>query len=333
MNTSETLDSFLHDVEQRISEKEPAENIRLDFLGRKGKLTLVLRTLGSMNTEDRSKIGKKANQIKLQIEDLLDSIESISDTTVGVDTSVPAFKNPLGTIHPISLMIEELASIFTDLSFEIVEGNELVTEYQNFDSLNISSDHPARDSHDTFFINHDLLLRTHTSSVQVEEMKRRMKNNELPIRFVVPGKTYRRDSDATHSPMFHQFEGVMIDTQTTFSDLKGILAYVATRLFGEKVETRFRTHYFPFTEPSAEIDIRWKNAQGTGKHTEWIEWLGCGMIHPDVLEHAGINSRVYQGWAFGGGVERPIMIRNQVPDLRKFFDNSIEFLQQFRETL
>lgn len=333
MTQNNQLLEILTSAKEQLTGGVDPEQIRQEVLGRKGSLTAILRTLGTLEGDERAHLGKESNEVKNEIEELLSDHTTGQTTAESFDPSVPPYPQKFGSIHPISVIIEELVGIFEDLSFEIVEGNELVGEYENFDSLNITKDHPARDSHDTFFIDQDLLLRTHTSTVQVQEMRRRNENKELPIRFVVPGKAYRRDSDATHSPMFHQLEGVMVDTQTTFADLKGILDHVAKRLFGDKVETRFRTHFFPFTEPSAEMDIRWKNATGEGKHTQWIEWLGCGMIHPKVLEHAGINPKVYQGWAFGGGIERPVMIRHQVPDLRKFFDNSVEFLDQFGDTL
>ena len=334
MNLSEQLETIRTKVSTQLKAGANSEELRQQILGRKGELTLILRGLSSLPLDERVQAGSLANRIKKDIEELLSSATNEqSSSAIEFDPTVPAYSNTSGTIHPISSLIYELVRIFQDLSFEVVEGNEIVSDKENFESLNIHQDHPARDSHDTFYIKETTLLRTHTSSAQVSEMERRMKAGEMPIRIIVPGKTYRSDSDATHSPMFHQLEGVMVDTQTTFADLKGILDYVAKRLFGDKVETRFRTHFFPFTEPSAEIDIRWKNASGQGKHTEWIEWLGCGMIHPKVLEHAGINPRIYQGWAFGGGIERPVMIRQQVPDLRKFFENSVDFLDQFPDSI
>jgi phenylalanyl-tRNA synthetase alpha chain len=332
MNYPEVLSAIRTETLQKKQEGISNEELKIAVLGRKGSLTGILRSLSDLPIEQRKEVGSAAHALKLELEELL-SESSDLPAKRSFDPTVPPFPTHGGTIHPLSSMIYEIVSIFQDLSFEVVEGDELVDDIANFESLNITKDHPARDSHDTFFVEDDLLLRTHTSAVQVLELRKRMKMNDMPVRIVVPGKTYRRDSDATHSPMFHQIEGVMVDTQTTFADLKGVLAHVATRLFGDQIETRFRTHFFPFTEPSAEIDIRWKNAKGEGKHTEWIEWLGCGMIHPKVLENAGINPRIYQGWAFGGGVERPVMIRQQVPDLRKFFTNSAHFLDQFGDTL
>jgi phenylalanyl-tRNA synthetase alpha chain len=227
-------------------------------------------------------------------------------------------------------MREEMELILRELSFKVVEGNELITEEENFDSLNLGPDHPARDGHDSFFVGEGRVLRTQTTAIQVNEMRRRAQQGDLPIRIVMPGKTYRRESDQTHSAMFHQIDAVMVDTQTTFSDLKGILDYFVGRLFHGEVETRFRPHHFPFTEPSAEIDIRLKTAEaGEGRHTRWLEFGGCGMIHPAVLARAGLNPKVYQGWAFGMSIERPIMVRHRIPDLRLLFANGTNLLEQF----
>ena len=227
-------------------------------------------------------------------------------------------------------MIEHMTDIFARLSFEVVEGAEIVGEEENFDLLNLGPDHPARDGHDSFYLGSKQLLRTQTTAVQVLELRRRCKLNQLPVRIVVPGKTYRRESDPTHSPMFHQFDAVLVDECTTFADLRGSLQYLVSELFGQDVETRFRPHYFPFTEPSAEIDIRWKGSDGTmGKHTEWLEMGGCGMIHPDVLKRAGINPQTYRGWAFGMAIERPVMVKYGVPDLRSLYENSLMSLEQF----
>lgn len=327
------LFAILEKVKSLLKAGENPETIRVKILGRKGELTQVLRSLPSLSLDKRIIFGKEANLVKQEIEQLLDAAarnQSKPDQTAQLDIEVPPFKFEFGTIHPVSAMIQEMTRIFQDLSFEVVEGPELVTEAENFDSLNIGPDHPARDSHDTFYVKDSILLRTQTTAVQVLEMHKRMKSNQLPIRIVVPGKTYRRESDATHSAMFHQMDAVMVDNQTTFSDLKGCLDYFCKRLFGENVETRFRPHFFPFTEPSAEIDIRWKGkTSGSGKHTGWLEFGGCGMVHPEVLRRAGLNPRTYQGWAFGMSIERPIMLRKQVPDLRLLYNNALPILEQF----
>lgn len=337
MNLLETLETIRTSTLQELSQEQAnPEEILGAVLGRKGSLTAILRQLSSLALEERKEVGARANAIKQELESAATQAAASkisTDIMEGVDPTVPAYHREYGSLHPINSLIHELIGIFNDLSFEVVEGREIVSDWENFESLNFTADHPARESHDTFYLEDSRLLRTHTSSVQVQEMKRRLQNKELPIRFVVPGKTYRRDSDATHSPMFHQFEGVMVDNITTFADLKGVLDFVAKRLFGNTVETRFRTHYFPFTEPSAEMDIRWKDEGRKDPSSGWIEWLGCGMIHPNVLEAAGINPRIYQGWAFGGGIERPVIIRHQIPDMRKLFDNSVDLLDQFGDTL
>lgn len=311
----------------------PAE-IRQVFLGRKGELTAVLRGLSKLDLSQRINVGRRANQVKSQVEDWLQKAElnESAEEIVTIDASAPAYPLEYGTIHPVSAMIDEMVGIFGDLSFEVVEGNEIVSEEENFESLNMDADHPARDTQDSFYLNNHYLLRTQMSAVQVPEMRRRMKAGQIPIRIIAPGKTYRRESDQTHAPMFHQLEAVMVDSQTTFTDLKGILDYFAKRLFGSQVETRFRPHYFPYTEPSAELDIHWKGVtSGEGKQTGWLEFGGCGMIHPEVLRRSGINPKIYQGWAFGMSIERPIMLRKQIPDLRRLFDNSVTLLNQFPE--
>ncbi len=304
------------------------------LLGRKGLLPEFLRTLKTESVAVRRELGMTANNLRKEIEIAVGEIQDtkVAADRITIDPSLPALPSEKGSIHPVSALIKEMVEIFADLSFEVVEGPEIVEDTDNFENLNITKDHPARDGHKTSFLTDSLLLRTQTTAVQVMEIRKRFKENKLPIRIVVPGKTYRRESDQTHSPMFHQIDAVMIDTQTTFADLKGCLDYFAKRLFGDTVETRFRPHYFPFTEPSAEMDIRLKNAQGTGRHTGWLEFGGCGMIHPEVLKRAGLNPKVYRGWAFGMSVERPLMLRHQIPDLRLLFQNDPAFLSQFSTT-
>lgn len=314
--------------ENKVDSGMPSEEIQQHFLGKKGELSGILRQLSELSEEDRTAVGSAANKLRNDIQSY-HTEKSIGNVT-RVDLSVPSLPSPLGSIHPISAMIEEMTGIFRDLSFEVVTGNEIVTDEENFETLNLTIDHPARDGHDTFYLSDNLLLRTQTTAVQVLEMEKRKKQNQLPIRVVVPGKTYRRESDQTHSPMFHQMDAVVVDTQTTFADLRGTLDYFAKRLFGDTVETRFRPHHFPFTEPSAELDIRLVGGSSTvGKHTDWLEMGGCGMIHPKVLERAGINPKIYQGWAFGMSIERPIMLRHHIPDLRLLFSNEKDFLDQF----
>ncbi|MBU6389794.1 phenylalanine--tRNA ligase subunit alpha [Patescibacteria group bacterium] len=328
MNLDKRMQTIRDMVEERLRSGDNPARISQDILGRKGEITRLFQAIVALPEHERARYGSAANRLKAEMETVLKTGGSAQAAVF--DPTVPANPGRYGTIHPVSQMIEKIVTIFQQLSFDVIEGNELVTEKENFESLNIDKDHPARDSHETFYVKENLLLRTQTSSMQVSEMSRRARLNQLPIRVVAPGKTYRRESDQTHSPMFHQIEGFMVDTQTTFADLKGVLEYVVDRLFEGQVECRFRPHFFPFTEPSGEIDIRWKKgAVGEGKHTGWLELLGCGMIHPLVLKRAGIDPRVYQGWAFGIGIERPIMIGNQVPELRRFFDGSLSLLKQF----
>jgi phenylalanyl-tRNA synthetase alpha chain len=310
----------------RLEGGSTATQVRRGLFGTNGSYPELLKQIKDLPPTERAAVGSRLAAIRTEIETLL-MPDKIAKYRAPVDASVPAASRSFGTVHPISAMIEHMVNIFARLSFEVVEGPEIVGEAENFEWLNIGQDHPARDGHDSFFVGPKKLLRTHTTAVQVLEMRRRKKLERLPIRVVVPGKTYRRESDATHSPMFHQFDAVMVDTQTTFSDLRGCLEYFASELFGEAVETRFRPHHFPFTEPSAEIDIRWKGAEG--RLGRWLEFGGCGMIHPEVLRRAGFNPGVWRGWAFGMGVERPVMVKYGLPDVRALYDNALPFLNQF----
>lgn len=310
-----------------VSTAPEREQVQILYLGRKGQLAGLMKLLTSLTGPERAEFGAAVNALKEELTALM-TVSIISEQSV--DMTMPAFPPSFGTIHPISAIMEEMVDIFRELSFEVVEGPEIVTELENFESLNMGVHHPARDGQDSFYLTDDLVLRTQTTAIQVGEMKRRFAKGELPIRIVMPGKTYRRESDQTHSAMFHQIDAVMVDSQTTFSDLKGCLDYFVKRLFGDEVETRFRPHHFPFTEPSAELDIRLKGGSDrSGRHTEWLEMGGCGMIHPEVLKRAGINPKTHQGWAFGMSIERPLMIRHHIPDLRLLFNNSVQFLNQF----
>lgn len=306
------------------------EKVYTAYLGRKGQLAALMKELPGMPASERATFGQLLNNLKKDLESLL--VVTNTERCTSVDMTTPALPVDWGTIHPISGLIAEMSAIFAELSFETVEGPEIVTDEENFESLNMDEHHPARDGQDSFYVTKELLLRTQTTALQVGELKRRFKAGEMPIRIVMPGRTYRRESDQTHSAFFHQFDAVMVDTQTTFADLRGILNYFAKRLFGDAVETRFRPHHFPFTEPSAELDIRWKGGDtAQGKHAGWLEMGGCGMIHPDVLKRAGINPKVYQGWAFGMSVERPLMVRHHIPDIRLLYGNALPFLNQFPE--
>jgi phenylalanyl-tRNA synthetase alpha chain len=303
------------------------ESVYFAFLGRKGEVAGLMKHLTSLEGDERAAFGAAVNALKEELSSVM-NLSHAEDRKI--DMTLPAYPADIGSIHPISAMMEEMVDIFRELSFEVVEGKEIVTDDENFESLNMGVNHPARDGHDSFYLTDNLVMRTQTTAIQVAEMKKRFKAGQTPIRIVMPGKTYRRESDQTHAAMFHQIDAVMVDEQTTFADLKGTLDHFVKRLFGNNVETRFRPHHFPFTEPSAEIDIRWKGESATsGKHTQWLEFGGCGMIHPDVLKRAGINPRTHQGWAFGMSIERPIMVRNHIPDLRQLTNNSLQFLNQF----
>jgi phenylalanyl-tRNA synthetase alpha chain len=328
MNSLPALENARAEAERLFALASPAE-AKAALLGKTGIASALLRETATIEPENRAEYSAAVQALKAEWEGRLKPTEERQNAPLTVDMSVPAGARPTGGIHPISAMIEEMTGIFRDLSFEVVEGPEIVQDKENFEYLNIGVNHPARDGHDSFYLDDVHLLRTQTTAVQVLEMQRRVQSGRFPIRVVVPGKTYRREADQTHSAMFHQFDAVVVDTQTTFADLRGTLDFFAKRLFGDQVETRFRPHHFPFTEPSAEMDIRWKGGDASqGKHAGWLEFGGCGMIHPDVLKRAGINPRVYQGWAFGMSVERPIMVRRHVPDIRLLTTNAVTTLDQ-----
>jgi len=301
------------------------DQVRIDYLGKKGQLTQLLKQLGKLPPEERPSAGEAINAAK-QL--LLDTIEQQRVAlekkqlesrlaSESIDITLPGRGDLPGGLHPITLTLQKIESLFARLGFEVVEGPEVEDDYHNFEALNIPAHHPARAMHDTFYFSEKLLLRTHTSSVQI----RVMKDREPPVRFIAPGRVYRCDSDMTHSPMFHQVEGLMIDRQVTFAQLKGLLKDFLESLFERELQLRFRPSYFPFTEPSAEVDIMGNNG--------WLEILGCGMVHPQVLENMGIDSNEYTGLAFGLGVERLAMLLYGIDDLRMFFENDLRFLKQF----
>ncbi|MEE8449796.1 MAG: phenylalanine--tRNA ligase subunit alpha [Thermodesulfobacteriota bacterium] len=312
------------------------ERLRSLYLGRKGWVTSLLKQLGKIPPQDRPRFGKIANQVKNAIENLLK--EKISclegktkDISVGprLDITLPGRRVAVGRRHPISIIFNEIELIFTRLGFEIVRGPEIETDHYNFEALNIPKDHPARDMQDTFYLKDDFLLRTHTSPVQVRVMEKR----KPPLAVICPGTVYRRDSDLSHTPMFHQVEGLVVDQGVTFSDLKGVLTLFVHQLFGEGTELRFRPSYFPFTEPSAEIDIRCVICRGSGcrvcSSTGWLEILGAGLVHPQVFRMLGYDPEVFTGYAFGMGVERIAMLKFGINDIRLFFENDLRFLRQF----
>lgn len=314
------------------------EDLRIKYLGKKGEVTLVLKNMKDLSQEERPLIGKIANEIREEIEQLLDAskedkkaleIESQLERE-SIDVTMPSKKTIRGHKHPINVALDEISDIFLGMGFKIAEGPEVETVYNNFDALNAPIDHPSRGLSDTFYITEDLILRTQTSPIQV----RTMKNQKPPIKIIAPGRCFRNDEiDATHSPMFHQIEGLVIDKGITMADLKGTLDMFAKRLFGSQTKTKFRPHYFPFTEPSGEVDVSCFKCGGDGcrfcKGSGWIEILGCGMVHPNVLEECGIDSTVYNGFAFGMGLDRITMLKYEIDDIRVLFENDIRFIKQF----
>ena len=317
---------------------EVVESLRVKYLGKKGEITAILKEMGKLSAEERPVIGKVANEVREAIEtaistkkEELKSIEKQRKLAEEViDVTMPAKSFKVGKKHPISQIIDEVSDIFMGMGFSIAEGPEDETIENNFDALNAPKDHPSRDMSDTFYINEELLLRTQTSPVQV----RTMKNEELPIKIISPGRCFRFDApDATHSPMFHQIEGLVVGKDVTMAQLKGTLNMFVKKLFGEHTKTKFRPHNFPFTEPSAEVDVTCFKCEGAGcpmcKGEGWIEILGAGMVHPNVLRNCGIDPEVYSGFAFGMGVDRITMLKYEIDDIRLLFENDMRFLDQF----
>ena len=331
-------------VERALSAIENAhttaalEEARVRLLGRKGELTTLLRQMKSVDPEDRPKFGALVNSARETIEKELDerarvlvAAEKAARLELErIDVTMPGRAPRIGKIHPLTRGIMDITEIFVEMGFAVVEGPEVETDYYNFEALNTPKYHPARDVQDTFYVNDTVLLRTQTSPMQVREMEKR----EPPVKVVVPGRVYRRDQvDATHSPVFHQIEGLLVDHDITFTDLKGTLAMFARKFYGEERKVRFRPHYFPFTEPSAEMDISCAICGGTGcrvcKQEGWIEVLGCGLVHPNVLRAVGYDPDELTGYAFGMGVERLVMLKHGIDDLRLLYENDLRFLSQF----
>ena len=323
----------------RQAEGENSLNdLKVRFLGKKGELTAVMKGMRDLTPEERPLVGKVINDIKEELEELFASRrQEIYHSALErklreekIDVTLPGRRLPKGTKHPITLVTEEVNEIFSTLGFGVVEGPEIENDYYNFEALNIPKNHPARDMQDTFYISDDIVLRTHTSPVQIRTMLR----HKPPLKVIAPGTVYRRDSDLTHSPMFHQVEGFLVDYKVTFGDLKGTLKTFLNRFFGKKVGVRFRPSFFPFTEPSAEVDIQCVICSGRGcrvcKDTGWLEILGCGMIDPEVFKAVDYDSEVFSGYAFGVGLERLSMLKNGISDLRLFFENDVRFLRQFK---
>lgn len=320
----------------KASTLEEINDVRVKYVGKSGELTLLLRNMKNVSAEERPLVGKAVNAARDKINECLETktkdLEKIAIQNKlndeKIDITLEGKRLKQGTLHPCSLVINEILDIFTQMGFEIKSGNEIETDYYNFQVLNIPKDHPAREMQDTFFFTNDILLRTHTSPMQA----RTMLSEKPPIKMVNPGKVYRPDDDATHSPMFQQIEGLAVDKNITMCDLKGVLEEFAKKLFDENTKTRFRPSFFPFTEPSVEVDVTCAMCGGKGcricKGTGWIEILGAGIVNPKVLENCGIDSEVYSGFAFGMGIERIAMIKYGIPDMRILFDNDIRFLKQ-----
>ncbi len=323
---------------EAVKDQQELEALRIRFLGKKGELTAILKQMGSLSAEERPVIGQLANETRAQIESVIAAksaefksaaaTEKLNKETI--DVTMPGSKKLMGKKHPLNLVLDEIKEIFLGMGFDVAEGPEVELDYYNFEALNIPKDHPARDTQDTFYITDNILLRTQTSPVQV----RTMEKQKPPIRVISPGRVFRSDAvDATHSPVFHQIEGLVVDKGVTMGDLKGTLADFAKRLYGEDAVVRFRPHHFPFTEPSAEMDTMCFNCGGKGcrlcKGEGWIEILGCGMVHPKVLANCGIDPEEYSGFAFGMGLERLVMRRFNIDDLRLFYENDQRFLDQF----
>ena len=313
------------------------DHVRVEYLGKKGQITALLKGLGKLSAEERPAAGAKINEAKQVVQEQISvRKEAMEQAAINaklasetIDVTLPGRGQSNGGLHPVTRTLQRIEAIFAAVGYEVAEGPEIEDDYHNFEALNIPSHHPARAMHDTFYIDPTHVLRTHTSPVQV----RTMENQEPPIRIVCPGRVYRCDSDLTHTPMFHQVEGLVVDKNISFADLKGTVDQFLKAFFEADVPVRFRPSYFPFTEPSAEVDIQCTNCGGDGcricSHTGWLEVMGCGMVHPNVFKASGVDTEVYTGFAFGMGVERLAMLRYGVNDLRLFFENDLRFLKQF----
>mgnify|MGYP005760107023 FL=1 len=320
------------DVPEKLNE------VRVKFLGKKGELTAVLKAMKDVAPEERPKVGQMVNETRAAIEELLEETKKNMERKIReerlkqevIDVTLPSKKNMVGHSHPNTIAQEEVERIFIGMGYEVVEGPEIEYDLYNFEKLNIPADHPAKDEQDTFYINKDIVLRTQTSPVQA----RIMEEGRLPIRMISPGRVFRSDEvDATHSPSFYQIEGLVVDKKISFADLKGTLEVFAKELFGPETKTKFRPHHFPFTEPSAEMDVTCFKCGGKGcrfcKGSGWIEILGCGMVHPHVFEMCGIDPEEYTGFAFGVGLERIALLKYEIDDMRLLYENDIRFLKQF----
>ncbi|WP_438950783.1 phenylalanine--tRNA ligase subunit alpha [Porticoccus sp.] len=336
----ETLELLASEAQQAIEQARDLaalDQVRVEYLGKKGRLTDLLKGLGKLSAEERPAAGAKINEVKEQLQRQINHCRDAFENadlearlaSEALDVTLPGRGEDSGGLHLITHTMERIESFFSRVGYRVEEGPEIEDDYHNFEALNIPSHHPARAMHDTFYVTENTVLRTHTSPVQI----RTMKNQEPPIRIICPGRVYRCDSDLTHTPMFHQVEGLVVDRDVSMADLRGTIDQFLKAFFEADLPVRFRPSYFPFTEPSAEVDIQCTNCRGAGcricKNTGWLEVMGCGMVHPNVFGHCGIDAGVYSGFAFGMGVERLAMLRYGVSDLRLFFDNEIQFLKQF----
>lgn len=336
----EELSRLLADALVKIESAEALDqldHVRVSYLGKKGLITQQLKALGKASPEERPKLGAKVNEAKEQVNQAIQARKHVLESAAlqaqlaqeSLDVTLPGRSTLAGGLHPVTRTLARIRSFFNSMGFSIAEGPEIEDDFHNFEALNIPAHHPARQMHDTFYFDANRLLRTHTSPVQI----RQMKSGDAPYRFICPGRVYRFDSDITHTPMFHQVEGLWVDENVRFSHLKGLLEAFLNHFFEKSLPVRFRPSYFPFTEPSAEVDVACVACDGKGcrvcSHTGWLEVLGCGMVHPNVFAHAGVDTEGLRGLAFGLGVERFAMLRYQVNDLRLFFENDLEFLRQF----
>lgn len=334
------ISAIQEEASQAINEARDTaalEQIRVDFLGKKGRLTDILKSLAHLSVEEKPKVGQLVNQAKQYISAQIETKffelkeKQLQDKLASeqIDVTLPGRNRLSGSLHPVTQVKQRINDYFSRLGFDIVDGPEIETEFYNFEALNIPGHHPARAMHDTFYFGDGRLLRTHTSPVQIRTMEQRTP----PFRLIAPGRVYRCDSDLTHTPMFHQVEGLLIDKQATLAGLKGLLEDFFAYFFGRQLAIRFRASYFPFTEPSAEVDIECTQCSGKGcrscKFTGWLEVLGCGMVHPNVLKAVNISPDEYQGWAFGMGMDRLAMLYYGIDDLRMMFENDVTFLNQF----
>lgn len=342
LEMQDRLKKILEESKERLEKAisiQDAEDLRVQVLGKKGQLTEILKGMGGLSPEERKELGMQANQVKQEIEGMLNrtfeqlkaKAQEAKFKAEKIDVTEPGKTYHLGTKHPVTITIEEISRVFKSMGFTLTEGPEVETVFYNFDALNAGPNHPARDWTDTFYINDQVLLRTQTSPVQV----RTLLKEKPPIRVFAPGRCFRCDTpDATHSPMFHQVEGLVVDDGITMADLKGVLDSFAKQMFGSEVKTKFRPHHFPFTEPSAEMDVSCFKCGGKGcrvcKGSGWIEILGCGMVHPNVLKVGGVDTEKYTGFAFGMGVERIAMLKYGIDDIRLLYENDMRFIEEFK---